>query len=46
MAHYKELSPLLNGIIGGRFLRNQNLARLLYNYEPNCNKPLPKDLNN
>lgn len=45
MAHYKELSPLLNGIIGGRFLRNQNLAKLLYNYEPNCNKPLPNNPN-
>ena len=38
MAHYKELSPLLNGIIGGRFLRNQKLASLLYDYEPNVKK--------
>lgn len=45
MAHYKELSPLLNGIIGGRFLRNQKLASLLYDYEPNAKKQLPKDPN-
>ena len=35
MAHYRELSPLLNGIIGGRFVRNKNLQRLLTEYEPN-----------
>lgn len=45
MAHYKELSPLLNGIIGGRFLRNKNLARLLFIYEPNSEKELPDNLN-
>lgn len=45
MAHYRELSPLLNGIIGGRFLRNESLTRLLYDYEPNTKKSLPKDPN-
>ena len=35
MAHYRELSPLLNGIIGGRFVRNKNLQKLLTEYEPN-----------
>lgn len=46
MAHYRELSPLLGGIIGGRFLRNKELARLLWLYEPNADDgKLPKNLN-
>lgn len=46
MAHYEELSPLLTGIIGGRFLRNKQLAKLLYFYNDEySDDKLPKDLN-
>lgn len=46
MAHYEELSPILTGIIGGRFLRNKELAKLLYFYnDQDDDEKLPKDLN-
>jgi len=35
MAHYEELSPILNGVVGGRFLRDKKLCKLLYDYIPN-----------
>ena len=36
MANYSELSPILYRIISERFLRNQDLCKLLYYYPENC----------
>ena len=36
MAYYEELNGIVEGIIGERFLRNQNLCKLLSRY-PECN---------
>ena len=36
MAFYEELSPILYQIITERFLRNQNLCKLLYYYPDEC----------
>lgn len=41
MAHYRELSPMLNSIIGERFLRNPALLKLLCCYEPECDGTCP-----
>ena len=36
MAFYEELSPILYQVITERFLRNQNLCKLLYYYPDEC----------
>lgn len=36
MAFYEELSPILYQVITERFLRNQNLCKLLYYYPGGC----------
>lgn len=37
MAYYEELNPILMDVIGARFLRNQNLCKLLYYYDTDEN---------
>lgn len=37
MAYYEELNPIVMGIIGERFLRNQELCKLLYYYKKKDN---------
>lgn len=36
MAYYEELRPILYRIVSERFLRNQDLCKLLYYYPENC----------